>query len=397
MTKKLGLAPGGPEDDDGIPAFLSKALTPPHAKSISNALELLVNLGAILPETNDLTTLGECLSVLSLEPRVGKMVIWSYLLGCSKVASQMAVAMGYKSPFVLPPPHMRQEAENSKLKLSEYKESDQVTVLNAIRNYEVKKNKNRKGNEDYRQWCKKNFLSPASLQMIGDMRHNLKREMSSLGFADPTAANGYHNRHSKDGDAMWQASIAAGLYPNVATRKQGETNFSTMTNRKAKIHVSSVNALKGQPLNSKCQIPKGELEFVCFGEMVKGSSFFTLSQTTHLPSVLPILLLCGTSLSIKPIVENEEDKKTTHSILNLDDWIIFRCTTEVASRLVILRSRLEGAFWNVIARPSQDPKHSLTGAEHDALETLGTVLNSALGSSKVRAKIKEQARRGDLS
>jgi HrpA-like RNA helicase len=76
MSKKLGLAPGGSEDPDGIPAFLSKAISPPHEKSVTNALELLIDLGAVYPETNDLTDLGKCLSILSLEPRVGKMVSW---------------------------------------------------------------------------------------------------------------------------------------------------------------------------------------------------------------------------------------------------------------------------------------------------------------------------------
>ena len=82
------------------------------------------------------------------------------------------------------------------------------------------------------------------------------------------STDGFHNRHNNE-QALWQAALSAGLYPNVATRKQGDVNFSTMTNRKAKIHVSSVNGLKGQQLNSKCQVPEGEVEFVCFGEMVK--------------------------------------------------------------------------------------------------------------------------------
>jgi len=69
LCKKLGLAPGGVEDKDGVPAFLAKAMSAPHAKSVSNALELLVDLGAMQPETNHLTDLGECLSMLSLEPR----------------------------------------------------------------------------------------------------------------------------------------------------------------------------------------------------------------------------------------------------------------------------------------------------------------------------------------
>jgi HrpA-like RNA helicase len=74
QCKKLRLAPGGFDEPDGIPAFLARALTPPHPKSIANALESLVEIGAMEEDTNDLTDLGRCLSVLSLEPRVGKMV-----------------------------------------------------------------------------------------------------------------------------------------------------------------------------------------------------------------------------------------------------------------------------------------------------------------------------------
>ena len=82
QCKKLDLAPVG---DDGIAEFLSEALTPPHPLAIANAIELLVDLGAMYPGTNDLTKLGHCLSTLSVEPRVGKMVIWSYILGCARV------------------------------------------------------------------------------------------------------------------------------------------------------------------------------------------------------------------------------------------------------------------------------------------------------------------------
>ena len=95
QSKKLNLAPGGPEDDDGVPAFLAKAMSPPHEKSVMNALELLVELGAMEPDTNELTSLGMCLSVLSLEPRVGKMVIYSHLLGCARGSSCMGVAIQF--------------------------------------------------------------------------------------------------------------------------------------------------------------------------------------------------------------------------------------------------------------------------------------------------------------
>jgi hypothetical protein len=387
MAKKLELAPGGPEDDDGVPAFLAKAMSPPHAKSVSNALELLVDLGAMLPETNDLTILGLCLSILSLEPRVGKMVIWSYLLGCARVSSSMAVAMSYKSPFILPPPSMRRDAEKAQVQLSQNSESDQVTVLNAIlkRDQLVKRSA---GGGTFHDFCRKSFLSSATVQMISDLRRSISRELTTLGFPNPATMNQYHNRHDTS-LALWQAAIAAGLYPNVASRKRGDVNFSTMTNRKAKIHISSVNAVKGQPRNSKCQVPEGEgeVEFVCFGEMVKGTHFFTMSQTTHLASPLPLLLLCGTSLTVRPLPDNDESEhdnsKSKFAILNVGDWIIFKCETEVAAQLVILRKRLDAAFWHALSDPGAGVKN-LTATERDAVEILGTVLTSAHKSTAAR-------------
>ena len=96
QSKKLNLCPGGMNDEDGIPSFLSRALTPPHPKAVLNAISDLVRLGAMEDDTNELTKLGHCLACLSVEPKVGKMVIWSYILGCSKDTASIAVAMSYK-------------------------------------------------------------------------------------------------------------------------------------------------------------------------------------------------------------------------------------------------------------------------------------------------------------
>ena len=371
----LGLAPGGPEDDDGVPAFLAKAMTPPHPKSVTNAIDLLVDLGAILPETNELTSLGECLSVLSVEPRVGKMCIWAYLLGCARVTSSMAVAMSYKSPFVLPPTSMRRAADAAKVRLSRGSESDQVTVFNALT--ERDRIMKRSGPDAYCTFCRTNFLGQSTMQMISDLRKNLARELMSLGFENPASAKQFHNRHDND-HALWQAAIAAGLYPNVASRRRDDVNFSTMTNRKAKIHVSSVNAVKGQPLNAKCEVPKDQVEFVCFGEMVRGTHFFTMNQTTHLASPLPLLLLCGTSLSVQPQAGNEK-----FAILNVDDWIVFRCRADIAAHIVILRKRLDSAFWHFVSNPAAGWK-ALNETDCDAVEIVGKVLQSAHRSTPTR-------------
>jgi HrpA-like RNA helicase len=175
MCKKLGVAPGGSEDSDGVPAFLSKAMNAPHKQSVKNALNLLVDLGAMMPSSNDLTALGECLASLSLHPRAGKMVIWSYILGCARVACAMASGMSYRSPFILPPPSLKKMAAKSMVELSNGSESDQFIMHFLLE----KKDKCKTQNEFY-NFCQENFISTATLQAVSDSRKNINNDLKLL-------------------------------------------------------------------------------------------------------------------------------------------------------------------------------------------------------------------------
>jgi len=210
--------------------------------------------------------------------------------------------------------------------------------------------------------------------MIADLRRNLTRELQSLGFPSPNDS-GYHTRYGDSDPAFLQAAIAAGLYPNVASRTRGEKNFSTVTNRKAKVHISSVNSCKGQPINNKCQVKDGEVEFIIFGEMTRGVSSFNMSQTSHLVSPIPILLLCG-DLRVRPAIPEAGNGIGKLAVLSVDEWITFVCAEDVASGLVILRRRLDSAFNLLVANPSFG-LNKLGTEERDAVETLGPILRSA--------------------
>jgi hypothetical protein len=195
--------------------------------------------------------------------------------------------------------------------------------------------------------------------------------------------NGYHNRNGDFNAAFLQAVICAGLYPNLAFRRTGDVSYSTFSNRKAKIHLGSVNSVKSQPLSTKCQVAEDQVELVVFGELVKGKAMFTMENTTHLVSPIPLLLLCG-KLHIKQIhfapakstsTASNSANTIQMSILSLDDWLVFLCEPETASALVVLRKRLDSAF----SRITSDPHNftDLPAAEKDAVETLSFVLNSS--------------------
>lgn len=308
------------------------------------------------------------------------MVIMSHLIGCAKASASMAVAMSYKSVFTIPPPSMRKASDAAKVRLSENSESDQITSLNVLRNRDVLA---KRGAGAVAGWCRQNFMNFSSLNMISDLRKNVSRELEGLGFPPCAQQGGYHNRNGDFNPAFLQASICAGLYPNVAYRRQGDVNFSTITNQKAKVHLGSVNAVKSQPLSRKCEVRDDEVEFIVFGELVKGKMMFNMSHTTHLASPLPLLLLCG-QLHVRPIQfappaepigAGKNSTTTQKTILSLDDWLVFLCEPETASALAILRQRLDSAF----SRITSDPYNfmNLPAVEKDAVDTLSAVLNSS--------------------
>jgi len=358
QCKRLGIAPGFQNAPDGIPAFLSKALAPPHPKSVINAIDLLVKIGAMQETTNELTPLGIMLSQLSLEPRVGKMVIWSHLLGCALPISTMGVATSYKNPFNLPPPSLRRAAEQAKIILSKQSESDPLTILHALQSWDEDKNRT--------NFCYRYFLSAPTLQTLSDLRRHVSGELTRIGFPSPHKTSLWHNRN-KDDMAYLQAAILSGMYPNVALRRKGEINFTTVGNRKAKMHVSSLNSCKGQPLAEKCT---KDIEFVVFGEMIRGVNFFTMADTTRLVSPVGLVLLCGT------VTIRDSDDEEEMVVLSVDDWIHFRVEEEVGRGLLILRDRLNRAFLDFVKNNKKGLNGLTSQEDRDAVETLGVLLKS---------------------
>lgn len=75
-------------------------------------------------------------------------------------------------------------------------------------------------------------------------------------------------------------------------------------------------------------------------------------------------------------------------------YSVFQCDADVAANLVVLRKRLDSAFWHAIANPGAKKSNNannngggrnilakLTPAEKDAVEQLGRILQSAHAKS----------------
>jgi len=255
--------------------------------------------------------------------------------------------------------------------------ADQITSLNVLKQRDIMFKRG-----SLFGWCRENFLNFSAINMISDLRKNASRELESLGFP-PCSESGFHNRNEDYPHlAFHQAAICAGLYPNIAYRLQGDINFSTMSNKKAKIHISSVNAVKSQPLSTKCQVAENEVEFVLYGELVKGKAMFTMDNTSHLVSPLPLILFCG-QLRVRPYQSAMSEVKM--AILSVDEWLVFLCDADIAATLVVLRQRLDSVFALMTSDPSNYCK-KLTQTQADAIQSLDQVLKFAFNEGLSRSK-----------
>lgn len=80
--------------------FLGKAVEPPPAPSISNAIKSLTEIGALEPVTENLTTLGKSLASMPLSPKLGKMLLYGILFGVLDPLLTIASSISYRSPIV---------------------------------------------------------------------------------------------------------------------------------------------------------------------------------------------------------------------------------------------------------------------------------------------------------
>ncbi|KAK9723068.1 hypothetical protein K7432_002175 [Basidiobolus ranarum] len=85
-----------------IVEFLQMAIDPPSNTAILNAVSVLEEVGALIPETNELTTLGVHLSHLPVSVHIGKMILYGAIFKCLDPILTIAASLSFKSPFNRP-------------------------------------------------------------------------------------------------------------------------------------------------------------------------------------------------------------------------------------------------------------------------------------------------------
>ncbi|KAF3964534.1 hypothetical protein CMV_011182 [Castanea mollissima] len=325
-----------------IGSFLAKALQPPDALAVQNAIELLKTIGA-LDDMEELTPLGRHLCTLPLDPNIGKMLLMGSIFQCLNPALTIAAALAHRDPFVLPISR-KEEADEAKRSFAGDSCSDHIALLKAFEGW-----KDAKRNGKERAFCWDNFLSPVTLQMMDDMRMQFVDLLSGIGFVDKSRGANAYNQYSHDLE-MVSAILCAGLYPNVVQckRRGKRTAFYTKEVGKVDIHPASVNA----------GVHLFPLPYMVYSEKVKTTSIYVRDSTNI--SDYALLLFGG----------NLIPSKTGEGIEMLGGYLHFSASKSVLELIRKLRMELDKLLNRKIEEPGLDISMEGKGVVAAAVELL---------------------------
>ncbi|GFP86213.1 ATP-dependent RNA helicase dhx36 [Phtheirospermum japonicum] len=255
-----------------ISDFLSKALQPPEPLSVQNAIEYLKMIGA-LDENENLSVLGQKLSVLPVEPKLGKMLIYGALFNCLDPIMTIVAGLSVRDPFLMPF-DKKDLAESAKAHFSGRDFSDHITLVRAFEGW-----KEAERQQYGYEYCWRNFLSTQTLKAIDSLKKQFLYLLKDNGVVEDIESC---NKWSRD-EHLIRAVLCAGLFPGICSvvNKEKSISLKTMEDGGVLLHSSSVNS-------QETKIP---FPWLVFNEKVKVNSVFLRDSTGVSDSV--VLLFGG--------------------------------------------------------------------------------------------------------
>ncbi|KAM7268166.1 hypothetical protein ACFE04_010332 [Oxalis oulophora] len=259
-----------------ISEFLARALQPPEALSVQNAIDYLKLIGA-LDEDENMTVLGRNLAMLPVEPKLGKMLIYGAIFKCLDPIMTVVAGLSVRDPFMMPL-DKKDLAEAARAQFSANGYSDHLSIVRAYNGWKEAE-KNQSGYE----YCWKNFLSGQTLRMIDSLRRQFFGLLREIGLVDTQMDN--CNTWSHD-EHLVRAITCAGLFPGICSvvNKERSVALKTLEDGQVLLHSNSVNAT----------VAKIPFPWLVFNEKVKVNSVFLRDSTGVSDSVM---LLFGGNIS----------------------------------------------------------------------------------------------------
>ncbi|KAL4233235.1 ATP-dependent RNA helicase dhx29 [Mactra antiquata] len=334
--------------------FLSSALDPPQSQVINRAMSLLYQIGACI-EGEILTPLGQHLATLPVHVRIGKMLIYAAVFGCVEPVAVIAASMTDKSPFIVPIGKL--DAVNNAKQSLALSASDHLTLYKAYNGWKLAQSQSRSAEMSY---CQKNFLKRNTLLEIDNVKSDLLKLLSNIGFCTTQKKQYAQSEIEKDGVllitkhkntteldsktiAKVKAVLTAGLYPNIA-KVTYEAPVDAAVNPDQKVCVTETQQGPAHVHPSSVNRNLQANGWLVFHEKVKSSRVYL--RDTTLVSPYPLLMFGG-----------EIHVQHTEQLLNVDDRIKYKSY----ARTGVIFKELRKLLNDLLARKLEEPTLHIEG------------------------------------
>jgi pre-mRNA-splicing factor ATP-dependent RNA helicase DHX15/PRP43 len=200
-------------------------MDPPAPETLMRALEMLNYLGA-LDDEGELTSLGQRMAMLPVEPQLAKMLIASNSYKVPQEVATIVAMLSVPDPFIRPKNDGKaaDEAKNNFAHI----DGDHLTLLNVFHAYKL-------NNED-KDWCYNNYLNQRSLQAASNVREQLIRNMKRLDMNTVSSVD----IHSSEYYVNIRKSLVSGFFMQVGHKSSSGDYITVKDNQVVHLHPSCV-------------------------------------------------------------------------------------------------------------------------------------------------------------
>lgn len=355
-----------------IADFLARAIEPPPFVVTRNAVQLLKTIDA-LDSWEDLTELGHHLLDLPVDPRLGKMLLYSVVLKCLDPVLTIVCCLAYKDPFMLPSqPSQKRAAALARKKFASGTYSDHMALLRAFQSWQ-----HARGNGWERSFCEKHFVSSATMEMVVGMRCQLLGQLRASGFVRARGGGDIRDLNSNSENwAVVKAALCAGMYPNLIRVDREHMQLRTQKEFKVVFHPSST--LRDCPKTPRTSVAASHTscvenlpsDWLLYEEMSRSGRYCHARCCTLVTPITVALFAGPARMPLDAVseaevyrgevaldaesdseVEDRPDGQTT--TLKLDDWVVFRVDAEAAHLALQLRQKWHSLFLRRMRAPAK--------------------------------------------
>lgn len=373
------LAPG----NTPIADFLSKALEPPSFLAVRNAVSLLKTIGALTP-MEDLTEIGQHLLDLTVEPKLGKMLLYACVMKCLDPILTIVCSLANKEPFQISlNPENRKRGSLARKEFASDSYSDHMALLRAFQAWQTARS-----NGTERAFCSRNLICGATMEMIVGYRSQLLAQLRALCLVKARGSGDIKdvNLNSEKWHVV-KAVLVSGLYPSIARVDRDSCSLRTSKEVKVAFHPSSTLHQGGSMTGSQKFVQNLPTDWVVFEEISRTGRFcFIRCNTLVTPLTValfggPLRLPLGalTQRANPPGLSSDSDSEADENnsspdtaVLTLDDWMAFTADASDAISVYYLRQKLCA----LVIRRMSNPAKPMSPLDEQILSTVVHVLGA---------------------